>query len=115
MTMLRRHPFARSPPRRLTLCQCRTIPDCDRVNEVNTPTTYSWIRRSRLAWNTQIRIDAMMASTITPFENTSRSPRFSNCRGRKRSRARIEESRGKSWKEVLAARTRMAAVKTWTR
>ena len=52
----------------------------------------------------------MTARRITPFEKTRRSPRFSNWRGRKRSRARIEESRGKSWYEVFAARTRIAAV-----
>ena len=39
MIALRRHPFACVPPRSRTRCQCRTIPDCDSVKLVNTPTT----------------------------------------------------------------------------
>ena len=50
-------------------------------------------------------------STRTPFENTSRSPRLRNCEGMNRSRARIDDSRGKSWNAVFAARTRIPAVK----
>ena len=34
-----------------------------------------------------------------------------NCDGMNRSRARIDERRGKSWNAVLAARIRMPAVK----
>ncbi len=49
--------------------------------------------------------------TITPFEKTSRSPRFMNWRGMKRSRARIDDRRGKSWYAVFAARIRIEAVK----
>ena len=50
-----------------------------------------------------------------PFENTNRSPRFANCRGKNRSRASKLDSRGKSAKAVFAARTRIAAVAAWTR
>ena len=39
MTMLRRQPRASGPPSRRTFSQCRTMPVCDSVNEVNTPTT----------------------------------------------------------------------------
>ena len=53
-------------------------------------------------------------STITPFEKTSRSPRLANWRGMNRSRARIDDRRGKSWYDVFAARIRIAAVKNWT-
>ena len=45
-----------------------------------------------------------------PLENTSRSPRLASWRGRKPSRAMIDDSRGKSAKAVLAARMRMANV-----
>jgi hypothetical protein len=43
--------------------------------------------------NTQAR----KPRTITPFENTRRSPRFTNWLGMYRSRPRIDASRGKSW------------------
>ena len=49
-----------------------------------------------------------------PFEKTSRSPRFVNCRGKKRSRASNAASRGKPWNEVFAASTSMANVITCT-
>ena len=49
-----------------------------------------------------------------PFENTRRSPWLANCRGTNRSRARIDDSRGKSAYEVLAASTRMSMVAPWT-
>ena len=78
MTMLRRHPLAAAAADRLIFSQCRTIPVCDRVKEVNTPTTYSWMSRSRLALNAHTRSEASNASRITPLEKTSRSPRFSN-------------------------------------
>ena len=49
-----------------------------------------------------------------PLENTSRSPRRANWRGRKPSLARSEASTGKPLKAVLAARIRIAAVNAWT-
>ena len=73
------------------------MPVCDSVNDVNTPTTYSWINLLRFASNARINRHANAPSTITPFENTNRSPRLANCRGMNRSRARMDERRGKSW------------------
>ena len=58
--------------------------------------------------------DEAAASTTMPFEKTSRSPRFMNWLGMNRSRARIDERRGKSWYAVFAARMRIAAVKNCT-
>ena len=49
-----------------------------------------------------------------PFEKTSRSPRFPNWRGKKRSWASIAASRGKPWNDVFAARMRIANVVIWT-
>src|SRR5690242_5872236 len=49
-----------------------------------------------------------------PFEKTSRSPRLPNWRGKNRSRASSAARRGKPWNDVLAARTRIAKVVTWT-
>jgi hypothetical protein len=54
-------------------------------------------------------------STTMPLEKASRSPRFMNCRGRYRSRATIEASRGKSAYAVLAASTRISIVAACTR
>jgi len=48
-----------------------------------------------------------------PFENTSRSPRLENWRGRNPSWEMIDETRGKSAKAVLAARIRMPNVANW--
>ena len=39
ITIERRHPFAAPSPLRPSASQCRTIPLCDSVNDVNTPTT----------------------------------------------------------------------------
>jgi hypothetical protein len=50
----------------------------------------------------------------TPL-NASLSPWFMNWRGRNRSRANIDASRGKSAYAVLAARTRIAIVPACTR
>src|SRR5687767_7416617 len=82
----------------------RNIPDCDNVNEMNTPTRYSWIRSFRFALNTTIKEADITARIRTPFENTRRSPRLLNCRGMNLSCARIDESRGKSAYAVFAAR-----------
>ena len=65
----------------------------------------------QVASNTQTAARARPASTATPLENTSRSPRLRNCEGMNRSRARIDASRGKSWYAVFAARIRISAVK----
>ena len=50
-----------------------------------------------------------------PFEKTSRSPRFMNCRGTNPSRASSAASRGKPWYDVFAASTRMASVNACSR
>ena len=55
----------------------------------------------------------MSERATMPVVNARRSPRNANWRGRKPSRARNEERRGKSAKLVFAARTRMSAVATW--
>src|ERR687892_430697 len=89
------------------------MPACDRVIAVNTPTTYRWISALSSPWNSQTKTLASTVSDSTPFENTSRSPRFRNCDGMNRSRARIDARRGKSWYAVFAARTRIAAVSAW--
>ena len=68
----------------------------------------------RLASKIQIIAAEARPSTMTPFEKTRRSPRFTNCDGRNRSRARIEASRGKSWYAVFAARIKIAEVKNCT-
>ena len=39
ITIERRHPFVAASPLRPSASQCRTIPLCDSVNDVNTPTT----------------------------------------------------------------------------
>ena len=65
----------------------------------------------RFALNAMMIRLANNASPITPFEKTSRSPRFMNWRGMNRSRARIADRRGKSWYAVFAARMRIEAVK----
>ncbi len=59
-------------------------------------------------------MEAMVARTRTPLENTNRSPRLRNWRGISLWRARIADSRGKSWYAVLAARNKIPAVKTWS-
>ena len=56
----------------------------------------------------------MVASTMIPFENTSRSPRFVNWRAKNRSRASSAANRGKPWNDVFAARTSTASVRIWT-
>ena len=77
ITMLRLYPRSRS------FWWWRTMPACDSVNERNTPTAYSGIERVGLAAerdDQQRRPTA--ASTMTPLENTSRSPRLASWRGR---------------------------------
>ena len=51
---------------------------------------------------------------MMPLVKTSRSPRWANCVGRKRSRAIRLASRGKSANEVFAATSRIAAVAACT-
>jgi hypothetical protein len=62
-----------------------------------------------------MRTAASTDRTTIPFENTRRSPRFLNCEGMNRSRARMADRRGKSWYEVFAARIRIPAVRPWSR
>ena len=62
-----------------------------------------------------MRPTAAAVSTMIPFEYASRSPRLTNCRGRKPSRASSAASRGKPWYDVLAASTRIASVNAWIR
>src|SRR5438128_923742 len=83
------------------------------VNAVNPPTTYSCSSFSTFAWKAQISTIAKAERTSIPFEYTSRSPRFSNCRGMNRSRASSAARRGNPWNDVLAASIRIANVEIW--
>ena len=97
-------------PGPLLLSQCRTMPAWDRVIEVNTPIAYSGISASTVPPKaTRITIARMARATI-PVLNASRSPRNAKPLGMNPSRARIEASRGKSAKLVLAARIRIPVV-----
>ena len=100
--------------RAISESQCRTIPAWLRVNETKTPMMYSWISRVVLASKAQISAMARTARITMPLEKTSLSPRLANCRGRNPSWPRIEARIGKPLKAVLAARTRIAAVKACT-
>ena len=104
---LRRQPDPRSEN------QWRTMPDCDRVNDVKTPIAYNPMRRSVEPWKATQRAIEMRARATIPELNASLSPRRANCRGKKPSRARMEDRRGKSAKLVLAARMRMPMVENW--
>ena len=106
IAMLRRQPSPRS--RR----QWTTIPACDSVIEVNTPMAYSGISASTRPPNAaRTTIDRTASATI-PVLNASRSPRNANRLGMNPSRARSDDRRGKSAKDVLAARTRMPIVES---
>src|SRR5450756_2305813 len=109
ITARQRHPDADCLRRN----QCTTIPDCEMVKLVNTPTAYRGIILLTFAWKMMIRKTETKARPMMPFEKTRRSPRFWNCRGTKPSRARMDESRGKSAKLVWAATTKMAIVAIW--
>ena len=63
---------------------------------MNTPNAYSGIKALMFPLKMMTRMPAMTASTMMPFENTSRSPRLANWRGRNPSRAMIDDRRGKS-------------------
>ena len=65
-----------------------------RVNPVNTPTAYSGISASILPLNPTTRAMAASDKNKMPFENTKRSPRLENCRGRYPSFAMIDDRRG---------------------
>ena len=107
IAMLRRHPSPRS--RR----QWTTIPACDSVIEVNTPIAYSGISASTRPPNAaRTTIDRTASATI-PALNARRSPRNAKRLGMNPSRASSDDSRGKSAKEVLAARMRMPIVENW--
>ena len=58
------------------------MPDCESVKEVNTPTAYSGMRALVMPPKAMMRPAASSERTRMPFENTSRSPRFANWRGR---------------------------------
>ena len=90
-TTERRQPFSRE--RR----QWSTMLLWLRVKEVNTPTTYSWIRRLTCAPKATINRAASSETTRMPLEKTRRSPRLRNWRGMRRWPARMAERRGKSW------------------
>jgi hypothetical protein len=87
---------------------------CESVKDRKTPTAYSGIS----AWVSPRKITSKSAASpprITiPLENTSRSPCVANWRGMKRSRARKNDSRGKSANDVLAARSRISIVTAWS-
>ena len=87
----RRHPGS------LVLRQWRTIPAWLKVKAVNTPTTYSWMRRLTSASKIRSRAAATRARVMTPLENTRRSPLLRYWRGVSLCLARMAERRGKSW------------------
>ena len=98
--MLRRHPSPRS--RR----QWTTIPACDSVIEVNTPIAYSGMRASTRPPNAaRTTIDRTARATI-PALNASRSPRNAKRLGMNPSRARSDDSRGKSAKRRVGGEDR---------
>ena len=74
-------PFCASAPLWRSASQCLTMPVCDSVKDVNTPTTYIWISLFRFASKATITRIEPSARPITPLEKTSRSPRFMNWRG----------------------------------
>ena len=75
-TTPRRHP--RSRRRRWWT----TMPACDSVNDVNTPTAYRGIRALVRPPKAMSRPLAASARNTMPLENTRRSPRLANWRGR---------------------------------
>ena len=91
------------------------MPDWASVNAVKTPITYRWISELTFARKATSSSVASPARTTIPFEYASRSPRFTNWLGRKRSRASSAARRGKPWYDVFAASTRIASVNAWTR
>ena len=93
--------------------QWTTMPSCDSVIDVNTPTAYSGISASTRPPNAATTTIARTASAMIPELNARRSPRYANRDGISPSRARSEASRGKSAKAVFAARTRMPIVDSW--
>ena len=104
---LKRQPGSRSRS------QWRTMPNCDSVNEMNTPIAYSGSIACSRALKTITSSAANTPSATIPFENTSRSPRLANWRGRYRSRESRLASGGNPLKLVLAASSRITAVATW--
>ena len=88
------------------------IPLWESVKDVNTPSAYSGIMAVTLALNTTMTSEAAKASARIPFEKTSLCPRLVSCRGMNASPAWKLARRGKSAKDVLAARIRMAVVET---
>ena len=64
------------------------MPDCDSVNDVNTPTAYSGISAFVMPPNATMSAPANSARTTMPFENTSRSPRVRELAGQDSRHAR---------------------------
>ena len=60
--------------------QCRTMPIWLSVNEMNTPTMYSWISAVTSARKATTNAMAASARNRMPLEKASRSPRVCNCR-----------------------------------
>ncbi|CAB4764388.1 unannotated protein [freshwater metagenome] len=79
-----------TPEKNARVCQpgsfsfrCRTsIPNWLSVKPVNTPTAYSGIKALTIPPNAITNADAAKPKKITPFENTSRSPRLASWRGK---------------------------------
>jgi hypothetical protein len=60
----------------------RTMPTCESVNDVNTPSAYSGISRWVVPSKSAISAEAETPRMMAPLENTRRSPRLANWRGR---------------------------------
>src|SRR5260221_12253490 len=81
-----------------------TMPNWDKVNDVNTPIAYNGSKACSRASNRITSTAEQTPSATMPLEKLSRSPRWANWRGRKRSVDRKYDNRGKSAKAVLDAR-----------
>ncbi|CAM5733977.1 hypothetical protein STENM223S_07517 [Streptomyces tendae] len=82
LAMCWRRRSAGSLPVDRTWFQCRTMPVCESVKEVNTPRMYRWIRAVTLAWKPHSSRPAVTASATIPLEKASLSPRLCSWRGR---------------------------------
>jgi len=101
---LYRHPGSRS--RRW----CAVIPACEKVNALKAPTANRGIRRSMLAPSKIVISEARQARARIPADRARRHPLRVNIAGRKPSLAAKLDRRGKSEKEVSAAKIRMPMV-----
>ena len=105
----------RRQPWLLVRSQWRTMPACEIVKSMNTPTAYSGISAWVEAPPAMTTAPATEPSRMIPVENARRSPRNANWRGMKPSSASTAASRGKAANEVLAARNSSSAVNAWNR